>query len=1161
MLLQSVYEIYLYDGYNFWKGTGKEKLPKTRKNNLGLIIDNMGNHCFIDAEGLFTYKDKVTGRVYHFNLMTSGLRKHIKRTNVVTTRKGIIWISTYGNGLFAFDKNDGELVHFTRKSSPDIITTDYIMAIAVDKNDCVWVAGEYAGLTLLWESPRTYHILKLHDDNSFGRDNEVRMLIPLDRDTLIGADNAGNLFFSDRNLSIINFKTTDNKRNIRFISAAKDAQGRLWLGTRRDNLLIDGKAYKSPRTDIILKDRKNRMWLAGLDSGLRVATINDNGVFKQKVVAWKDRNIRALIETRNGYLCVGTNAGLYIFNPDEVNFAPKNYRPNTFRVQQVCQFHIMCMTEDNHNRIIAGTRGNGILLFDSRHRRLRLIEQFTTDDGLPSNVINSIAVSGRGDIVAGTNNGIAVVSPQSKNISTIRFYDAYERNFCRENSIIRLSNGNVAVGTLCDIVVVQKDFFAEHDASLSKPSLTGLLVNGTVPEKKDSIFNLISKGKSLKLPHTHNTITAFCSDFNYATSAQKAFSFFLEGKDKQWSITPTGNSMIYKDLPPGYYKLFAKYRNENGTWSDAACILPLVISPPLWATPWAFAFYGLIVIAVVMVVYRQLRYTYRLRQNIAIEKGITEFKLRFFTDISHEFRSPLTLISNAMQKINETKDVPTSLTIPLQNMRSNVDRMTRLINQLVEFRRMQNGKLKLKLQETEVIAFVYNIFQIFHSIAESKNINYSFTPDTEQSKMFIDRGFVDKILYNLISNAFKYTPEGGHVGIKVRTDNEKLSVVVEDTGIGISNDMQEKLFNRFETGNSSSDGIGIGLNFSLKLAEAHHGNLTYTPNTEATASGSIFTLSIPVNRDSYTAEDYLKERTTDSHHDELVREGYEEATLPMNAVPMNNIHILVVEDDNDIAVMLKQELQQLFIVSLASNGSEALRLLKEEGSNYRLIVSDVMMPDTDGYKLTMTLRKDKKLPYIPIILLTALDSPEAEKHGITCGADAYIIKPFNMKVLKSYCISLVNRYADTNGTLQQVEKNATRAPLLVTNSRDKRFIDAFNRYVEDNLADENLSADTIATAFKMGRTSFYVKVQQLLGKSPTHFIKEYRMEKAAQLLIESNNNIAEIAYAVGYKKPQYFATVFKSYFGLTPKEYRQRTQTTDEQPLSLQIIEKEQEKE
>lgn len=1135
MLLKSVYETYLYDGYTFRKATSEVPLFKSRTLRPNVIKDNMGNLCQFSDKGVLTYKDKVSGKQYHFNLVGGGTGNHLKRANVITTRNGVIWISTYGNGLFAFDKKDGELRHFSQKDAHRVINTDFIMAMAVDRNGCIWVSGEYTGLMLIKELPATYRVLKLRNDDEYGRDDEIRMLARLDSSTIIGADNDGHLFCSDENLCKIRFLEGGSLRKIRFISAAKDKNGRIWLGTRNDNLFIDGKQYKSPRTDIIHKARNGRMWLAGLGSGLRLATLYSDGSLRQRIIGWNGKNVRALLEASDGMMYVGTSSGLFCIDPNKIS-------SNHILARRINTVGVMCLAESNDGSIVVGTRRHGLFVYDCSKGKPRLAKHLTTDDGLPANVLNSVTVNSSGNIIAGTINGIAAIDIKSGRIGIIRFDNEYERNFCRENSIIKLDNGDVAVGTLRDIVVVRKNFFAGQSKSINRPSLTGLLVNGTAVDKQDSVLNIIGKGEPLKLSHTHNTITAFCSDFNFASSSQTMFAFFLKGKDRQWSIMPAGNSVTYKDLSPGSYTLMAKYRTENGAWSDEAAVLPLVISPPLWATPWAYVLYAVLAMAVAFAVYRQLRYVYVLKQKIAVEKGITEFKLRFFTDISHEFRSPLTLINNAMQRIGEVDDVPAALAVPLQSMRSNVGRMSRLINQLVEFRRMQNGKLKLKLQKTDAIAFVYNIFYMFQSIAESKNINCSFTPDVESCTSYIDRGFVDKILYNVISNAFKYTPSGGSVSVRVKTSNNTLSVAVVDTGVGVSDDMRDRLFKRFETDNTVSDSIGIGLNFSQKLAEAHHGSLTYSPNMEADSGGSVFTLSIPISEESYTEDDYLKENAANINDEMQARRGYEVFTSPMDTVPMNNLRILVVEDDNDIAAMLKGELQQLFEVRLASNGNEALELVNKDKSGFKLIISDVMMPGIDGYKLAKTIRQDKSLPYIPIILLTALDSPEAEARGINCGADAYIVKPFNMNVLKSYCISFINRYADFDGPQRQEEsgRKVITTPKLVTDMHDKRFVDAFTMFVLDNISDESLSADTIAKAFKLGRTSFYNKVQRLMGKSPADFIKECRMDKAAQMLIESDDNIAEISYSVGYKKPQYFATVFKSHFGLTPKEYRKR---------------------
>ena len=596
-----------------------------------------------------------------------------------------------------------------------------------------------------------------------------------------------------------------------------------------------------------------------------------------------------------------------------------------------------------------------------------------------------------------------------------------------------------------------------------------------------------------------------------------------------------------------------RYRDEGG-WGDDEQVLTITINPSKWATWWARLLYLLAALLMGYLIYRQLRAVERLNQRLAVERQLTEYKLRFFTNISHEFRTPLTLIQGAMEKINQAKDtVPGALKQPLSNMQQSTSRMLRLINQLLEFRRIQNNKLTLTLVETDIVQFVHNIFIGFHDVADNRHITYTFTPFRKSFLMYIDQGHVDKIVYNIISNAFKYTPEREIISVNIRQDEEgRICISVSDSGIGVSKEEQAELFDRFSTDRVSGDSIGIGLNLSQELAHAHHGEVTYQTNVP---KGSVFTLVLPTDKGIYKETDFMKTDTGLEEEKPKETKGFTSSYREMKAGPLNSRRVLLAEDNMELAVMIRDELGAYFEVDCVGNGMEALELLKatadsEDGCAFDLLVSDVMMPIMNGFELTRRVRADKALNGLPIILLTALTGEGEMQKGLETGADAYLEKPFSPSILTTQAINLIEqrdrlKVAYANQPQQKAVKE------LVKNDADKRFVMQLDAYIDNHLSDYNLSADTIAAHFEFGRTRFYNKVRNLTGKTPNDYINEKRLAKAAELLRESSAiTVAEVAYSVGFNNARYFAVSFKKAFGVTPSGYQRGEQPVQQESMA-----------
>lgn len=465
--------------------------------------------------------------------------------------------------------------------------------------------------------------------------------------------------------------------------------------------------------------------------------------------------------------------------------------------------------------------------------------------------------------------------------------------------------------------------------------------------------------------------------------------------------------------------------------------------------------------------------------------------------------------------------------------------MLRLINQLLEFRKMQNNKLALSLEETDVIAFLYEIFLSFKDVAESKNMDFQFLPSTDSYKMFIDKGNVDKVTYNLLSNAFKYTPSNGQIlfSVNVEEENKVLIIRVEDTGVGIPKEKRGELFKRFMQSSFSGSSVGVGLHLSHELVNVHKGTLEYD---EREGGGSVFTVSLPLDAGVYEEKDFLvpnellNEEQEAQHLKDVLVENKLESELHTSVAPLNERKILIIEDDNDIREFLKAEVGKYFEVVAESDGISGLERARVYDAD--LIICDVLMPGMNGFEVTRRLKEDFNTSHIPIILLTALDSSEKRLEGVENGADAYITKPFSPK----YLITRVYKLIEQREKLREKFSNDPTMvrPALCSSNKDQKFADDLQSMVEKHMHNPEFSVDELMSKMGLGRTIFYRKVHGVTGYSPNKYIRVIRLKKAAELLQEGKYSVSEVCYKVGMNDPFYFSQCFKQQFGISPSVYQ-----------------------
>lgn len=1146
--------------------TGKlRRFSRLNIKNGNVTRDNKGNAWVHNYTGNVWYVNTSTGDIKPFQFLSSEHLGYIdvERYSIIHDSRDIIWITTYGNGLFAYDLNTGGLQHFTFEvSHSSHINSNYLQYIIEDRSGGIWVSSEFSGLSHLEILNKGTLRIYPNGENASDRSNTIRMLLRGKNGNVFMANRMGTLYEYDAGLKNILRK---EKFTHNVYSMCEDNEGQLWLGMRGIGLRIgpdqwyrhnskDPSSLSNDNVYLIYRDRKGRMWIGTFGGGLNLAVKTGNGYqFKHFFQdSYGEKRVRVIQEDRNGMMWVGTNNGIYIFHPDSLIHAPKNYILYNHVNETFPSNEIRCLVNDHEGNMWIGTTGTGFAICNPGDDYQHLtFDCYSMKDGLPNGVIQSIVEDQDHKMWIATEYGISRFTPATKQIENYYFSSHTLGNVYSENTACINTDGRLLFGTNYGLVALDTHKVENMEKPVSTV-FTGLHINGThmLPGMEDSpLDETMSYTRELKLKHYQNSFVIAFSTFNFLSGASK-YSYRMPPYDSEWSIPSAQNLATYRNLPPGKYQLQVKACNVAGMWGKEST-LEIVIAPPFWQTTWAYLIYLVLIGIAGYFSFHIIRNFNRLRNRIAIEKQLTEYKLEFFTNISHEFRTPLTLIQGALNKLVNIENPPKEMQRPLRTMDKSTQRMLRLINQLLEFRKMQKSKLALSLEETDVIAFLYEIFLSFKDTSESKHMDFSFEPSQPSYKMYIDKGNLDKVTYNLLSNAFKYTPSNGKIIFKVDIleDKQQLRIQVTDNGIGIPKEKRSELFKRFMQSSFSHSSVGVGLHLTHELVNVHKGSISYEDNE---GGGSVFTVILPTNSEIYQEKDFLVpnqllvEEEEQQHAKEFIREEKPEETFQPPVDPLNKRKVLIIEDDTDIREFLKEEVGVYFEVEVAADGTSGF----EKASTYDadLIICDVLMPGMSGFEVTRKLKNEFTTSHIPIILLTALDIEEKYQEGIESGADAYITKPFNVSLLLARIFKLI----ELRDKLRQKYSNepGLAHSIICTNDKDQKFSAKLNEILNEHMTDTEFSVNDFAGIMGLGRTVFYKKVRGVTGYSPYEYLRVMRLKKAAEMLLTEDLTIAEVAYSVGINDPFYFSKCFKNQFGVSPSAYRKKLPEGENAPAN-----------
>lgn len=1083
--------------------------------NGRVLTDNKGRKWIYNKTGVLRLvrQDKLVPLIL-FPQQTTNYIDH-ERFHIVEDNHGLIWISTYGKGLFVFNQDLTQSQHFVAdKLGESPIASNYLLGIIADRHDGVWVSSEYGGVSHIQVMDKGVERIYPNGEGNMDFSNVVRMVKKMNDGTVMVGTRAGSLYHYSADMSQVLGKSHFDSNVYGIVQMPN---GETWIGTRGKGIYgAKGLDFKDRNVFCMASDAKHRMWIGTFGKGLSLVYPRKHGYGVKTFFADSVglNEVRCMVIDKHGVLWCGTSGGLIRIPVDE--FVKDASRYKTY----VRDYEIRDVIVDRQGRLWLSASGDGLVQVEPGDGETEpKFHVFNTSNGLVNNLVQSVVDTPDGNLWISTQQGVTAWNARKKSFENYMFSRNPMGNVYNENSAVCLDDGRVVLGGNYGLTIIQPSRLS-HVSGLT-----------------DVVFTSYPYSDEITLTYEQRSPNIHFSTLDYSDVRNVKYTYRLEGFDQAWSQPSSTPWAAYQKLPAGKYLLHVKACTSDGTWGKESTLV-IRIKPPFYLTSWAIMIYVLLVLGVIILVVKFVHDKNVLRNRIRLEQELTRYKLVFFTNIAHEFRTPLTLMQGSLEKekrIMKANRWQTELEKTIRVMDKSVQRMLRLIDQLLEFRKMQVGKLKLSLQETDAVMFVKGICRMFDDAAESKQIAYRFESSEPSRAMFLDQQMIDKVVFNLLSNAFKYTPAKGSISVSL-SFTDVMTIRVADTGVGIPQEKRAQLFSRFMQSSYTGESFGIGLHLTHELVKTHHGEIAYQENE---GGGSVFVVTIPLQKDSYEASDFLVKDSPILKADlAKERDGQEEKTTDAvpsaPSVPLNRRTILLIEDDNDVREFLLSELESCFDLKVASDGKAGIAMAKE--LDVDLIVSDVMMPGMNGFELTKRLKNSFETSHIPIILLTALSTDENVLEGTESGADAYITKPFSPQLLMARILQLLNQREILRQKFGK-EPQEIRSAML-SNEQDSLFVKRLDSIVYSRLGEQDLSVDKVAGLLHLGRTIFYKKVRGTTGYTPNEYIRVIRLRKAAELLKEGEKNVSEVAYAVGFDNPYYFSKCFKEQFGMPPSQYR-----------------------
>lgn len=1133
---------------NLWIGTvegismlkpGSKKFINYRQNNIVNAIAVDDNKIWVGTnEGLKIF-DTQTNQITKLSFDHRNIHSlnALEVKSIFIDKNGIYWLGMIGGGVNKHDKNLN-LFNFVQSNVFDNqgLNAPVVTSFAEKEDGNVYVGTDGGGLNLFNRKTKLFQHLNIQSKRQTADKRSVVLALEMTRKKklFIGTYADGLFILNPASGSYTQLMAGNNAQDINsnnIFSIKEDSKGNIWVGTNGEGLNVlnaEGKV---------------------------ITKYTPNPKFPNDVRLPINGYIRDIEEDKNGNIWIATHGGgIAVFHPASQKFTSYNTSNSKLPNDKV-----VSLLEDRRGNIWAATFGSGVAVFNISTKQFTT---FSETDGLKNNTCYKVLEDQNGLIWVSTNRGISSIDLATKKINNYNGHNGIQTNNFVHDAGLRLANGELFFGG-------REGFNYFNPAYLKKNSnipsvvITDLRISNqsVIPSKNGPIKENISIAKKINLDYKQNFAISFVG-LNYTSPEQNQYAYKLEGFDRDWNYVGNTTTASYTNLDPGEYVFRVKASNNDGVWNNDGASIKIYVHPPFWRTTYAYILYALLIFGAVF--YFRQRSIQKLHKKFALEQErmqveqekkeaervheLDMLKIRFLTNLSHDFRTPISLILGPVDQMLSHQKDQQSLD-QLSMVKRNARRLLNLVNQLLDFRKMEKQELKLNTSKGELVSFIKEVTDSFKDFSERKKIDFSYTSKIKEFHTLFDHDKLERSLFNLLSNAFKFTLEGGKIILTLEKLENKsdqsttwVSISISDTGIGIEPGKKEQIFERFfQSGGSASvlnQGTGIGLSITKEFIKMHGGTINVESELGKGTTFSIHLPFVPLEVPSNSNDRSITESIANSESLSL--------TTPVNgtngkATNGNNVlngqtnmpSILLVEDNDDFRFYLKENLRLHYKVAEASNGKEGWQ--KALAQHPMLIVSDISMPHMDGIELTQKIKSDKRTSHIPVILLTALTGEKEQIKGLETGANDYITKPFNFEVLNAKIRNLL----ELNSTLKNTYTKQIKvlASEVEIESDNEKLLNEIMLYIETNLTDSQLSVEELSKHVGMSRSSLYSKLLGLTGQSPVEYIRSVKLDKAAMLIEKSEMNVAQVAYSVGFATPNYFAKSFKAKFGILPSEY------------------------
>ena len=1142
--------LWCYDGKTirrFFQG------EKEMSSVLDICEDKQG-HIYIATSNAGMYKLDDNWNPKHIDATGS---KHI--STLFTSKDNHIMIGYDGLGLAIYDPKTGSLTDNPYYSREVDLSTAKVYSICEDHNGNIWLGLLQKGIYMHPAKTTGFNYMgyKLGARNKIGSACVTSVLTSKSHHLWIGTDKDGMYCMDDKGLVVRHFK--DNFPST-IESMTEDHDGRIWIGTYKEGCgWIDSRSMtyhpfslpQGPAVSVfsMKTDPQGQLWLATMGEGLLRLDPKTGDIksYLQQETANRDRRVNSLINNYISQVSLSPD-GQRIYVSTTLGVCAMNLKTEswltTFNGQNCINYGTPTRVAREFGGMLYVGTNDGLLCYDLKTHKKHL---YSVESGLADNGISSIEQDNQGYLWISTDHGLCRLDPKTQKTNNYFVDNGLQSNEFSDGASWKAYSGLLIFGGLGGITWFQPKEIKEREWK-AEVRLTGFTVNGepVTPATMSGFWHVVDTtviaADRFVLSPSDNTFALQLSTLTYDNPEHIVYKYRINQED--WvRMKPGVNEITFSHLPPGDYR-FCVVAEQNGIETPERCFT-VVIHAPWYRTPLAYVIYILALAYLFWLYRRQHRRkeqdNLRLQEHIHAEE-MADAKLKFFMNISHEIRTPMTLIVTPLLSLIK-QDLDPHRRSTYEIIRRNAERILGLINQMMDLRKIDKGQMQMHMCETELISFVGDIHTLFTQQAKAKNVTFTYEHDAQELPVWIDRDNFDKVIVNLLSNAFKFTPAGGEIKISITHDQEHVRLAIKDTGEGIPEDKLDRIFERFYQSpshvNDRKTGTGIGLDLTRSLVELHHG--TIEAHNNANEKGCEFVVTIPLGSAHLKPEEMIEENL--SQQDEAVTSLMEETPVeeevanapeePLKA--SRRQHIIIVEDDAEIRGFLESELSHDYDVTVCENGkaglSEVFKMIPD------LVISDVMMPEMDGNTMCSKIKSSPTTSHIPVILLTAKSRDEDRLEGLETGADAYLLKPFNMDILRRTIINLIHthqmlrlKYGRNDLLEEQVEQVKMKSP-------DEQLLDRVMKVINKNISNSDLSVDSIADEVGISRVHLHRKMKELTGQTPHDFIRNIRLKQAAHLLSSQNMNITEVMYACGFNNAASFSTIFKKFYGMSPREY------------------------